>query len=243
MQEAASTFVASLSAGGEATTGTDLLNNLHLPASLQGEGQVLPADEAKDFSDISDFSDEEATPYTSTPAVTTPPQQPNPASHDEPLPTASAATTEPTQRQETADASLISLEEYLALADEQATAEAQPGSAPPPATAELLPSAEQPPPATFELLPSGESLAKHPPLLHSAGLVSVEQDEIAEAIMRETYGIRVPAADQGRVVVDIVSFSESLVPREWFPRPRLAVLEAPDRHALVCSSPAPFEVA
>jgi hypothetical protein len=232
LQEAASTFVASLSAVGEAATGTDLLNNLHLPATLQGEGQVLPDDDAKDFSDISDFSEDEVPPGLFAPKSTQSPPgsafgpQPSPtlpAPQDGsmlPIITAEAAQdSEVAQPQAAADSSLISLTEYLALADEQAELEA-------------LHSSQQL--AASELLPSAEPLAAQPPLLHSAGLISLEHDEIAEAIMRDTYGIKVPQAEQARVVVDIVSFSESLVPREWFPQPRLAMVDPPDRHALVC---------
>ena len=214
---------------------------------------MLPDEDAVDFSDI-EVSDEEGQPAPDVPgsaAVTRDvafgQEAPvsgataSPAAHEgaqaslpssaAPLipappaaePDAAGAAGAATAPETAADAPLVSLETYLELADEQAALEA-PDAQPLPAAE--LPQAEPP---AFEAPPAP------PPVLHSAGVVSMAHDDAAEAIMRDVYGIEVPAAQQGRVVMDVVSFSESLMPREWFPRQRLAACTPPDRRALVCS--------
>lgn len=69
--------------------------------------------------------------------------------------------------------------------------------------------------------------------MHTAGVVSVEHDMFAENIMRETYGVHVPPDEKERVVIDVLSFTDTMVPMEWFPKPRLAQLAPANRRALV----------
>lgn len=257
-QDFASTFLSSAAPGQGplSDTGADLLGSLNVP-SIAGEGQIKPGADAIDFEDISDVSDEEpggaAAVGQQAPAVqlgpaATPgqpdtaavPGLPAPGIGVAALPQSGAST--PLSVLSPAPASApgevvavstgdaqddyMSLQTYLELADEQAALE-QPQTAPPgELPAAMLPSADPDAAEATEKPPP-------PPLLHSAGLVSMAHDEYAETVMRDTYGVVMPAAEQANVVMDIVSFSESLLPREWFPRPRLATRDPPDRRALV----------
>jgi hypothetical protein len=69
--------------------------------------------------------------------------------------------------------------------------------------------------------------------IHTAGIVSVEHDMFAENIMRETYGVHVPPEDKERVVIDVISFTDTMVPMEWFPKPRMAQRVPANRRMLV----------
>ena len=235
-QDVASSFLSSAAPGQGPLSdiGADLLGSLHVP-SIQGEGQIKADADAIDFSDISDVSDEEP--------VAGAVSQQGPAGSPRPEHAAVEISAPPSGASGAAPATLVpgevvavatgaaqddfmSLQTYLELADEQAALE-QPQAAPAgELPAAMLPSADP------DAAEAAEKPAA-PPLLHSAGLVSMAHDEVAETIMRDTYGVVMPAAEQARVVMDIVSFSESLLPREWFPRPRLAARDPPDRRALV----------
>jgi hypothetical protein len=207
---------------------------------LKGAGAVQHDADAVDFSDISDDEEHGAAAETAEQA---PAQLPAPGA-----PAASLPTGEPGQPSAGPGETIAPVEAAPAASAVPAAPVSGPGPA---ANSAALPAADVvADPSALPLMPLEEYLqladedavrkpdpdeAARPPLL-TVGAIAITCDIFADAIMRETYGVGVADDMKGKTVIDVVSFSDTLVLPGDFDQPQICQKAPVERRALVRGS-------
>ena len=213
-----------------------------VPNDLKGAGAVQHDADALDFSDIELSDEDDAQPSTAAqPAAAPAPAAMPPAATEAAVPP--AATPQPAHTHAPARPSPLSRAPELgfaAAAAIPAPAGAQAAAAPAaeaPATAadpDLMSLAEYQQLADEQLVHEGLDVDESQgPVIRTSGAIAVEHDIFAKGVMRDSYGVTVADEEAKRVLIDVISFSETLTPAEWFPRPPMAQRMPSNRRLLV----------